>query len=199
MNKPNAKAPRAEKTEATKKPASTAKRTTAAKQKAPGNGPARAAPAGAPVVEQYALFVGRNLHYLGAVLAGGRGLAPCSAVEPGKPVVVTYFQGPAGLGRPDLTLRAVKLHTRVNGEEAAPLLLTSELDVGGEICRVPTAFAVPADARGELEYWFELETSGETLWDSNFGGNFRLAVGAEGVAGAVALRPVASPHAAVLS
>lgn len=185
MNKPNAKAPRAGKTEATKKPTAAPKRAPAGKKKA-------TTASGAPAVESYALFVGRNMHYVGAVLSGGRGLAPCSYVEAGKPVVVTYFQGPAGLGRPDLTLRAAKLHARVNGEEVAPLLLTGELDVGGELCRIPTAFTVPADARGELEYWFELETSGETLWDSNFGGNFRLQVGAEGVAGAVAVRPLAS-------
>ena len=94
-----AKAPAA----AQARPAAAKKTTKAAKTVHAPELVALAEATGAPVVESYALFVGRNMHYLGAVLSGGRGLVPAAHVEPGKRVVVTYFQGPAGLGRPVAT------------------------------------------------------------------------------------------------
>jgi hypothetical protein len=100
------------------------------------------------------------------------------------PVFVTWLVDAQGLGRPDVQLKAVTMHARIGELELPPVLLSEERTHEGELVRLPTRLELPTDVAGELEYWFEVETtSGETLWHSNFGWNFRLPLGSsdEGV------------------
>jgi hypothetical protein len=47
----------------------------------------------------------------------------------------------------------------------------------GELVRLPGRIDLGADARGEIEMWFEQETTdGRTLWDSAFGQNYRARI-----------------------
>ncbi|MEW6433133.1 MAG: hypothetical protein AB1730_16640 [Myxococcota bacterium] len=120
------------------------------------------------------------------VLDGGPGLVPWSGpLDARLPLFVTWLMDATGLARPDVQLKAVTMHARLGDVALTPVLVSGDQSHEGELVRLPTRVELPADAAGELEYWFEVETtSGETLWHSNYGRNFRLplASGREAVA-----------------
>jgi hypothetical protein len=107
---------------------------------------------------------------------GGPGVPDLA--EAGKPFVVSYGRSPADLGKPG-ELASVKLHYRIDGGKVkTKTIVDGSRDLqSGQLNRIPARIAVPAGARKEIEYWFELKTtSGETLWDSDFGKNYRANV-----------------------
>lgn len=124
------------------------------------------------------LLVSRGGHVLSLSLDGGPGVVPLSgALDAKLPLFVTWLLDAPGLARPDVVLKAVTLHARLGDTLLPPVLVTDERTFAGELVRLPTRLELPADASGELEYWFEVETtSGETLWHSHFGKNFRLPI-----------------------
>lgn len=128
----------------------------------------------------YTLFVRRAVHHLAASLEGGAISIPAGRqLRAGTPLIVTYFTDAAALNRPDLELQQVTMHWRVGGEDQPNVLVAKRAGRVGVLERLPTTLLVPAGATGELEYWFELQSvSGETLWDSNYGDNFRLSLAA---------------------
>jgi len=132
------------------------------------------------------LLVARGGHVLSLVLDGGQGLIPWSGpLDARLPLFVTWLMDATALARPEAQLASVTLHARVGDVELPPVLLTDDARHQGELVRLPTRLELPADAAGELEYWFEVvTTAGETLWHSNWGRNFRLplASGAAAVA-----------------
>jgi hypothetical protein len=131
------------------------------------------------------LLVARGGHVISLVLDGGPGVVPWTGpLDARLPLFVTWLMDAPGLARPDVQLSAVTLHARVGGVDLPTVLMSDDERHQGELVRLPTRLELPADASGELEYWFEvLTTSGETLWHSNYGRNFRLplASGAEAV------------------
>lgn len=122
------------------------------------------------------VLVSRGGTTVSLVLDGGPGLVPWSgALDARLPLFVTWLMDAPGLARPDVQLKAVTLHARIGELELAPVLVSDDRLHEGELVRLPTRVELPAGATGELEYWFEVETSsGETLWHSNYGRNFRL-------------------------
>lgn len=115
----------------------------------------------------YSLYVGNTFGRLSLMLDG----AAIPGVEAGKPIVVSYSREPEDMGRPDVKFRSVKMHYRVDGQQMPPV------EVAGPRGHVPTTIEVPPAAKGELEYWFEIDTeSGEKLWDSDFGKNYSFGV-----------------------
>ncbi|MBI3180993.1 MAG: hypothetical protein HYZ28_02485 [Myxococcales bacterium] len=124
----------------------------------------------------YSLFVGNNFAHASASLEGVAAAVPAPhGVEAGKPLVVSYFQEPSHLGRPDAKLTSVKMHYRIDGRDYPPLEVVGRGRYSAEPVRLTKQIDIPADAKGELEYWFECATDrGETLWDSKFGENYRL-------------------------
>jgi len=99
-------------------------------------------------------------------------------VEAGKPVVIRYARGLIDLGA-EGKLATVKMHHRIDGGPVTTQLLVDGSRDGqtGDLVRLPGTVDIPADAREQLEVWFELTTTdGVTAWDSNFGANHRLAV-----------------------
>lgn len=122
------------------------------------------------------LLVVRGGHVVSLVLDGGPGLVPWTGpLDARLPLFVTWLMDAPGLARPDVQLQSVTLHARVGGVDLPTVLMSDDERHQGELVRLPTRLELPADAAGELEYWFEVvTTSGETLWHSNFGRNFRL-------------------------
>lgn len=178
-----ARAPKATTRKTAEKPATKAKPRASAKKN--GNGALAVKPVEDVRTEallaratSWTLFVRRAVHHLAASLEGGAISMPAGrTLRAGAPLIVTYFTDTAALGRPDLELSQVRLHWRVGGADMPTVLVAKRVPATGVVERLPTTLLVPATATGELEYWFELETaSGETLWDSNFGGNFKLTV-----------------------
>jgi len=71
----------------------------------------------------------------------------------------------------------VRLHASVGDVELPSVVLSSDQFHGGELIRHPAPLIFPADASGQLAYWFEIETTtGETLWHSNWGTNFYMPI-----------------------
>lgn len=122
------------------------------------------------------IVVARGGTMVSLVLDGGPGLVPWSgALDTRLPLFVTWLMDAPALARPDVQLKAVTLHTRIGELELTPVLVSDDRLHEGELVRLPTRVELPVGATGELEYWFEVETaSGETLWHSNYGRNFRL-------------------------
>ena len=102
--------------------------------------------------------------------------------EAGKPFEVGYFRSAADLGHAG-DLDQIRLHYRIDGGDIqTETLADGSRDLrNGELLRSRASIDVPATARGEIEYWFELCTKdGETLWDSEGGKNYRVDVVPEG-------------------
>ncbi|GMU60492.1 MAG: hypothetical protein AMXMBFR34_22550 [Myxococcaceae bacterium] len=122
------------------------------------------------------LVVARGGHLVCLVVDGGPGVVPWTGgLDARLPLFLTWLMDAPGLARPDVQLEAVTLHARVGGVELTPVQLSDDERFQGELVRLPTRVELPAGAAGDFEYWFEVRTtSGETLWHSNFGRNFRL-------------------------
>lgn len=122
------------------------------------------------------IVVARGGTMVSLLLDGGPGLVPWSgALDTRLPLFVTWLMDAPALARPDVQLKAVTLHSRIGELTLAPVLVSDDRLHEGELVRLPTRVELPVGATGELEYWFEVETAtGETLWHSNYGRNFRL-------------------------
>lgn len=144
------------------------------------------------------VLVSRGGTVVSLVLDGGPGLVPWSGpLDARLPLFVTWLMDAPGLARPDVQLKAVTMHARLGDVTLTPVLVSDDRSHEGELVRLPTRVELPADAAGELEYWFEVETtSGETLWHSNYGRNFRLSLasGREAVEQLSAMLDAAGPR-----
>lgn len=124
----------------------------------------------------YGLQVGNTFTLLTAQVEGGA-LTAQEPLEAGTRLEVSYWKEPQQLSLTDTQFIAVKLHARLDGVEREALAL-GHTDAAGRFVRTPARVEVPAKAQ-QLEYWFEISTSsGQTLWDSNWGNNYRLSFAA---------------------
>lgn len=141
----------------------------AAKTAAPRRAPGAIAASSGPT---YQLQVGNTFMLLTAQVEGGAVTAQ-EPLESGTWLEVSYWKEPQQLSLPDAQFVAVKLHARLDGVELGGLAL-GHTDSAGRFVRTAARVEVPASAQ-QLEYWFEIATSsGQTLWDSNWGNNYRL-------------------------
>jgi hypothetical protein len=112
---------------------------------------------------------------------GGLSISPTdvsSQVLAGAPLTVQYLQTPAQLGRPDAKFAEVTMHYRIDGALFPPVKVGGT-DAKGKYSAIPAEINVPGGASKNIEYWFEAKTTtGETLWDSNFGNNFKQPIAA---------------------
>ena len=98
--------------------------------------------------------------------------------ESGKPFEVSYLRSAADLHQAG-EIERVEMYYRINGGEVlAALLADGQRDPGtGALVREVGRVDIPANTRGELEYWFRLiTTDGRVLWDSDFGRNHRAEI-----------------------
>lgn len=94
--------------------------------------------------------------------------------EAGKPFVVDYQRGLSDLGQQG-ELKKVTLHYRIDGGPVKKKVIADgQRDLQtGQLIRIPAKLAIPATAKGEVEYWFSLESkSGGKFYDSDYGKNF---------------------------
>jgi hypothetical protein len=124
----------------------------------------------------YSLQVGNTFTLLTAQVEGGAVTAQ-EPLEAGTRLEVSYWKEPQQLSLTDTQFVALKLHARLDGVELKGLEL-GHTDAAGRFVRTPARVELPATAQ-QLEYWFEISTSsGQTLWDSNWGNNYRLSLAA---------------------
>jgi hypothetical protein len=98
--------------------------------------------------------------------------------EAGKPFTVRTSKTLADMGASG-ALKALTLCWQIDGGAVQRLPLVDGLrDMRtGELLRRDGTIAVPEDARGDLAYWFELETTDGALhYDSDFGNNFHATI-----------------------
>lgn len=143
--------------------------------------PAEHAPLGPSSVRSYRVEFGRGYPSMAIEVAGTfyRGADGHGALaEGGKPFEVSYLRTAADLYQPG-EIDRVELYYRINrGEVLALLLADGQRDPStGALVREVGRIDIPAEARGELEYWFRLiTTDGRVLWDSDFGRNHRAEI-----------------------
>jgi hypothetical protein len=94
--------------------------------------------------------------------------------EAGKPFAVTYYRNLSDVGGQG-ELAKIQLKYRIDGGPVK----TKSIAVGqrdlhtGQLIRLPAKIDLPANAKGEIEYWFELESkTGHKYYDSDFGKNY---------------------------
>ncbi len=101
------------------------------------------------------------------------GIEVPNQAEAGKPFTIRYGRGPGDLGQQG-ALKDVVLHYRIDGGPEQKRSLALVTDPSGFTHREYLQLDLPATAKGELEYWFEQKLEdGRTLWDSDFGRNYR--------------------------
>lgn len=111
---------------------------------------------------QFSLNIGSGFTLLTEQVDGASCVA--TRAEPGSTLSLQYWKELADVTR-------ITLHLRIDGEAKASQVVATL--TGQRLMRRPAQVELPADAT-LLEYWFELETKGEPLWDSNWGKNHRL-------------------------
>lgn len=102
--------------------------------------------------------------------------------EAGKPYVVTYSKELADLGQQG-ELKKITLHYRIDGGPVKKKAIADgSRDLqSGALLRIPAKVDIPATARGEIEYWFVLETkNGQKHYDSDYGKNFHADIAPAG-------------------
>ena len=112
----------------------------------------------------------------GTFYRGAQGHA--GLAESGKPFEVSYLRNAADLHQAG-EIDRVEMYYRINGGEVLALLLADgQRDSNTQtLVREIGRIDIPADSRGELEYWFRLiTTDGRVLWDSDFGRNHRAEI-----------------------
>jgi hypothetical protein len=96
-----------------------------------------------------------------------------AAIQAGETLGIQYNRQPGQLGM-DGTITRVTAFYRFDGGEVGQV--ETQLVEPGSYYR-QTQIAVPAWASGEVEVWFEMETStGVRVWDSDFGRNYHVDV-----------------------
>jgi hypothetical protein len=98
--------------------------------------------------------------------------------EAGKPFRVSYVRELGDIGQPG-TLEKVTLRYQVDGGPIqSKSIADGQRDLStGQLVRMPAKIDVPPTAKGELTYWFELQTKdGRTVYDSDFGQNYRAEI-----------------------
>lgn len=112
----------------------------------------------------------------GSVGTGGPGQP--AVAEAGKPWVVNYSRGASDLGEQG-ELKRVEMQWKLNNGDVQTAVVmdgTRDMRTGAQN-RFPIKVNLPEDTRGQIQYWFKLETTdGRTLWDSDFGRNHRVDV-----------------------
>jgi hypothetical protein len=177
-------APKAEKSATPKKSApkktatKPAPKASAPQPSAPrASAPRPSAPKLSPAQAQGAVFhlqVGNTFSLLTEQVDGGAVLVS-EPVRADARLQVTYWKEPRQLALSDSQFVAVKLHARVDGGDEQVREL-GRVDDFGRFVRATGTLALPAGAQ-RVEYWFEISTSSdETLWDSDWGNNYWLAV-----------------------
>lgn len=94
----------------------------------------------------------------------------------GRPLVINYQRNRGTIGAHDESLSTLTFHSRIDGVPQPPQQVTCD---PGRTDAYGSKFTldIPADAKGEVEYWFEAKTeSGKTLWDSKAGANYKVDV-----------------------
>ncbi len=120
----------------------------------------------------HALHLGSGFSLLLEYVASGA--VTVARVPAGAVLEVAYWKE---LQSPTRQPTRVQLHTRVDGANETTLEL-ARLDAHGRLVRQPGVLQLSPTAK-LLEYWFEIDTaSGDTLWDSNWGHNHWLELGA---------------------
>lgn len=125
--------------------------------------------------------IGPDAHpYRGIANPGGTGGA---IAEAGKPLAITYSRPEytyhvdplssamedAGGRNVDVDYATKELSYRINGGP----IQTLKLQAGETVANVN----LPANAKGDLEYWWKLTTqTGQTQWDSQSGRNYHVAI-----------------------
>lgn len=107
--------------------------------------------------------------------AGTGGPQIPAIAEAGKPFTVSYHKSLADLGLGG-DLKTVTLHYKVDGGPVRKKVIADgQRDLqSGQLVRLPAKIDLPATARGEVEYWFVLESKdGQQTYDSDFGKNYR--------------------------
>jgi hypothetical protein len=132
------------------------------------------APSKAATREVFQLQVGNTFTLLTEQVDGGAVLV-AEPVRAASQLQVTYWKEPRQLSLSDSQFVAVKLHARVDGGDEQVREL-GRVDDFGRFVRSTGTLELPAGAQ-RVEYWFEISTSSdETLWDSDWGNNYWLAV-----------------------
>lgn len=122
----------------------------------------------------FSLQVGNTFSLLTERVEGGF-VTMQQPIAPDAWLEVFYWKEPQQLARPDSKFTSVKLHARVDGEEQ-PVLELGSNDESGRFVRRSATLEVTATTQ-RIEYWFEISMStGETVWDSNWGNNYWLDV-----------------------
>lgn len=115
--------------------------------------------------------------------SGAAGPQLPSFVEAGKPFTVNYNRSPQDIGQQG-TVASVDMFYRVGGsnEVKTAKIADGSRDMrSGQLLYMPAKLDIPAQAKGDLEYWFRMKTTdGRELWDSDFGKNFHATIVPQG-------------------
>ena len=111
----------------------------------------------------------------GAPALTANGVPATGGIEAGKALNVNYYKR---LPVPESEVDSVTLRYRIDGQDY-PGVQVASLNTRGpaNLVRKTGTVQIPASARGEIEYWFEVKTrSGQTVYDSNSGRNYKANV-----------------------